>query len=80
MAGSLNQAKFEGKNEVNITKVEAKDHEISYMKESLKEKDRIISEKTNELANYYRDKGNSLRIVDCLSRFLNANATWNVLK
>ena len=71
MAASLNQAKFEGKNEVNTTKVEAKDHEIAYMKESLKEKDRIISEKTNELANYYRDKGNSLRIVDSLSRALN---------
>ena len=71
MAASLNQAKLEGKNEVNTTKVEAKDHEIAYMQVSIKEKDRIISEKTNELANYYHDKGNSLRIVDSLSRALN---------
>lgn len=69
---SLNQAKLEGKNEVSNTKVEAKDREIAYMQESLKEKDRIIAEKTNELANYYRDKSSSLRIVDSLSRTLNA--------
>jgi len=56
LAASLNQAKLEGKNEVNTTKVEAKDREIAYMKESIKEKDRIISEKTNELATYYKDK------------------------
>ncbi len=71
-AASLNQAKLEGKNEVSNTKVEAKDREIAYMQESLKEKDRIIAEKTNELANYYRDKSSSLRIVDSLSRTLNA--------
>jgi hypothetical protein len=72
MAASLDQAKFEGKNEVSNTKVEAKDREIAYMQESMKEKDRIIAEKTNELANYYRDKSNSLRIVDSLSRALNS--------
>ena len=72
MAASLNEAKLEGKNNVNTTRVEAKDREIAYMQESIKEKDRIISEKTNELTNYYRDKGNSLRIVDSLSRALNA--------
>ena len=72
MVASLDQAKLEGKNEVSITKVEAKDREITYMQESLKEKDRIISEKTNELATYYRDKSTSLRIVDSLSRTLNA--------
>jgi hypothetical protein len=72
MAASLDQAKLEGKNEVNSTKVEAKEREIAYMKESMTEKDRIIAEKTNELANYYRDKSNSLRIVDSLSRTLNA--------
>jgi hypothetical protein len=71
-AASLNQAKLEGKNEVSVTKVEAKDREIAYMQESMKEKDRIIAEKTNELANYYRDKSSSLRIVDSLSRTLNA--------
>jgi len=71
-AASLSQAKLEGKNEVSNTKVEAKDREIAYMQESLKEKDRIIAEKTSELANYYRDKSNSLRIVDSLSRSLNA--------
>ena len=72
MAASLNEAKLEGKNNVNTTRVEAKDREIAYMQESIKEKDRIISEKTNELTNYYRDKSNSLRIVDSLSRALNA--------
>jgi hypothetical protein len=69
---SLNQAKLEGKIDVNTTKVEAKEREIAYMQESIKEKDRIISEKTNELAAFYRDKSNSLRIVDSLSRTLNA--------
>lgn len=73
MAASLNEAKLEGKNNVNTTKVEAKDREIAYMQESIKEKDRIISEKTNELANYYRDKSNSLRIVDSLARALNSS-------
>ena len=71
-AASLNQAKLEGKNDVNMTKVEAKDREIAYMQESMKEKDRIINEKTVELAAFYRDKSNSLRIVDSLSRALNA--------
>jgi len=71
-AASLNQAKLEGKNDVNMTKVEAKDREIAYMQESIKEKDRIISEKTAELAAYYHDKSTSLRIVDSLSRTLNA--------
>jgi len=70
-AASLDQAKLEGKIDVNKTRVEAKDHEIAYLKESITEKDRIISEKTAELTNYYRDKSNSLRIVDSLSRTLN---------
>ena len=69
---SLNEAKLEGKLDVNTTKVEAKDREIAYLQESIKEKDRIIQEKTSELNNYYRDKSNSLRIVDSLSRTLNA--------
>lgn len=69
---SLNQAKLEGKIDVNNTRVEAKDREIAYMQESIKEKDRIISEKTAELATYYRDKSNSLRIIDSLARTLNA--------
>ena len=72
MAASLNEAKLEGKNNVNSTKVEAKDREIAYLQESIKEKDRIISEKTTELAKYYTDKSTSLRIVDSLSRTLNA--------
>lgn len=72
-AASLDQAKLEGKLDVNNTRVEAKDHEIAYLKESITEKDRIISEKTLELTNYYRDKSNSLRIVDSLSRTLNAS-------
>ena len=69
---SLNEAKLEGKLDVNTTKVEAKDREIAYLQESIKEKDRIIQEKTSELNTYYRDKSNSLRIVDSLSRTLNA--------
>lgn len=72
LAASLDQAKLEGKNEVSNTKVEAKDREIAYMKESMKEKDRIISEKTAELTAYYKDKSNSLKIVDSLSRKLSA--------
>jgi hypothetical protein len=73
MAASLDQAKLEGKNNVNSTKVEAKEREIAYMQESIKEKDRIISEKTNELVTYYKDKSSSLRIVDSLARELNAS-------
>ena len=73
MAASLDQAKLEGKNNVNTTKVEAKDREIAYMQESIKEKDRIISEKTNELSTYYKDKSSSLHIVDSLARQLNAS-------
>ena len=73
MAASLDQAKLEGKNNVNSTKVEAKDREISYMQESMKEKDRIISEKTTELSTYYKDKSSSLRIVDSLNRALTAS-------
>lgn len=71
-AASLNQAKLEGRIDVNETRVEAKDREIAYLQESIKEKDRIIAEKTNELAGTYREKGNSLRIVDSLARTLNA--------
>ena len=73
LAASLDQAKLEGKNNVNSTKVEAKEREIAYMQESIKEKDRIISEKTNELTTYYKDKSSSLRIVDSLARALNAS-------
>jgi hypothetical protein len=73
MAASLDQAKLEGRNEVNTTKVEAKEREIAYMKESMTEKDRIIAEKTNELSTYYKDKSISLRIVDSLNRALNAS-------
>lgn len=69
---TLNEAKLEGKIDLNTAKVEAKDREIAYMQESMKEKDRIIGEKTTELATFYRDKSNSLRIVDSLSRTLNA--------
>ncbi len=72
MVASLNEAKLEGKNNVNFTKVEAKDREIAYMQGSIKEKDRIIGEKTAELTTYFRDKSTSLRIVDSLSRTLNA--------
>jgi hypothetical protein len=73
LAAYIDQAKLEGKNNVNSTKVEAKDREIAYMQESIKEKDRIISEKTAELATYYKDKSSSLHVVDSLARALNAS-------
>lgn len=73
LAASLDQAKLSGKLDVNNTRVEAKDHEIEYLKESLKEKDRIISEKTAELSNFYKEKSNSLRVIDSLSRELNTS-------
>ena len=69
---SLNQARLEGKIDVNNTRVEAKDHEIAYLQESMKEKDRITAEKTTELAALYRDKSSSLHILDSLSRAFNA--------
>lgn len=72
LAASLDQAKLEGKNNVNSTKVEAKEREIAYMQESIKEKDRIISEKTLEMTTYYKDKSTSLRVADSLARALNA--------
>jgi hypothetical protein len=72
-SASLDQAKLAGKLDVNNTRVEAKDHEIDYLKESLKEKDRIISEKTTELSTYYKDKSISLRVIDSLSRALNTS-------
>jgi hypothetical protein len=73
-AASLNQARLEGKLDVNTTRVEAGEREIAYLKESMKEKDRIIAEKTEELDGFYHDKSNSLRIVDSLSRSLNSCA------
>jgi hypothetical protein len=68
---SLNQAKLEGKIDVNNTKVEARDREIAYMNETIAEKVRIIAEKTTELSVFYRDKSTTLRLVDSLSRALN---------
>lgn len=70
-AASLKEALLSGKNDVNSTKVEAKDREIAYMQKSMDEKDRIIREKSDELSVYYREKNNSLRIMDSLSRALN---------
>ncbi len=71
-AASLSQAKLEGKIDVNNARVEAKDREIAYMQESQKEKDRIISEKTADIATLYHEKSNSLRVVDSLARTLNS--------
>jgi hypothetical protein len=71
-AASLSQAKLEGKIDVNNARVEAKDREIAYMQESQKEKDRIISEKTADIATLYHEKSNSLRVVDSLARALNS--------
>ncbi len=73
LAASLDQAKLEGKNNVSTAKMEAKDREIAYMQQSIKEKDRIISEKTNELSTYYKDKSSSLQVVDSLARALNSS-------
>jgi len=70
-AASLNQARLEGRIDVNTTKVEAKDREIAYLQQSIKEKDRIITEKTDELAAYYKEKSSSVQIIDSLSRKLN---------
>ncbi len=69
---SLSQARLEGRNEVNLTKVEARDREIAYMQETVQDKDHIISEKTAELSAYFHEKSSSLRLVDSLSRTLNA--------
>lgn len=70
-AASLNEAKLEGKLDVNATKVEAREREIAYMQESMKEKDRIIAEKTNELSTFYQEKSKSLHLIDSLTRTLN---------
>ncbi|MEI8048416.1 MAG: hypothetical protein WCI92_13610 [Bacteroidota bacterium] len=71
-AASLSQAKLEGKMDVSNARVEAKDREIAYMQESQKEKDRIIAEKTADIATLYHEKSNSLRVVDSLARALNS--------
>ncbi len=70
-AAELNQVKLEGKLDVNSTKLEAKNQEIEYLKKSVEEKSQQLKDKTDELATYYREKDNSLRIVDSLSRALN---------
>ncbi len=67
----IRQVKLEGQLDVHNTKIEAKDKEISYLQKSIDEKDRIIREKTDELTQFYREKDNSLRIIDSLTRTLN---------
>lgn len=67
----IRQVKLEGQLDVHNTKIEAKDKEISYLQKSIDEKDRIIREKTDELAQFYHEKDNSLRIIDSLTRTLN---------
>jgi hypothetical protein len=67
----IKQVKLEGQLDVHNTKIEAKDREISYLQKSIDEKDRLIKEKTDELAQYYREKDNSLKIIDSLARALN---------
>lgn len=69
---TLNQAKLEGKINVNNTQVEAKDHEINYMQGTINEKDKIISEKNSEIEFNIQEKSKTLRVVDSLSRILNA--------
>jgi hypothetical protein len=70
-ASELNKVKLEGKLDVHNTKIEGKDKEIAYLKRSIEEKDLIIKEKTEELSTFYKDKSNSLAIIDSLSRALN---------
>lgn len=70
-ASELNKVKLEGKLDVHNTKIEGKDKEIAYLKRSIEEKDLIIREKTEELSTFYKDKSNSLAIIDSLSRALN---------
>ena len=72
LEASVSEAKLEGKNNVTDTKVEAKDREIAYQQETIKEKERIINEKTTELASINREKTNSIRLIDSLARILNA--------
>lgn len=67
----IKQVKLEGQLDVHNTKLEAKDREISYLQKSVEEKDRLIREKTEELTQYYREKDNSLKIIDSLARTLN---------
>ena len=66
----INQLKLEGKLDVHDAKMEGKDTEIAYLQKSVEEKDRQIREKTKELATYYSEKDNSLRIIDSLARAL----------
>jgi hypothetical protein len=67
----IKQVKLEGQLDVHNTKIEAKDKEISYLQKSVEEKDRLLREKTEELTQYYREKDNSLKIIDSLARTLN---------
>jgi hypothetical protein len=67
----IKQVKLEGQLDVHNTKLEAKDKEISYLQKSVEEKDRLVREKTDELTQYYREKDNSLKIIDSLARTLN---------
>jgi hypothetical protein len=66
----INEVKLEGKLEAHNSKMEGKDKEISYLKKSNEEKDLLIKDKTRELSNYYRQKDNSIHIIDSLSRSL----------
>jgi len=67
----LNQVKLEGKLDAHNSKLAGKETEIAYLKKSNEEKDHLIKEKTAELSTYYREKDNSLHIIDSLSRALN---------
>ncbi len=67
----ISKVKLEGKLDVHSTKLEGKDKEIAYLKKSIEEKDLIIKEKTNELSSFYKEKDQSLQIIDSLARALN---------
>jgi len=70
-SAEINQVKLEGKLDVHNTRLESKNNEIAYLKESIKEKDQQISQKNRELSAFYQEKDESLRIIDSLARALN---------
>jgi predicted nucleic acid-binding Zn-ribbon protein len=70
-SGQLTRVKLEGSLDVHNTKLEAKDREIAYLKNSIEEKEKSLSERNNEIRTFYQQKDNSLKIIDSLSRNLN---------
>ena len=67
----ISTLKLESRIDVHNSQLEGKDKEIAYLQKSADEKDRLVREKTEALASFYREKDNSLHIIDSLSRALN---------